>query len=242
MKIFNLFSLEVSARHSGEYKIRPYTFIFFTGFLFLSSCALNTQNIKTQNLKTQNQVLLSLNHWTAEGAVNIFMPPEPAQHINFIWTQNNQNSQIELYGPLGLDPIKINQTPDKSTLETFDHKIYQADNSEDLMDHLLGWSLPLDQMKYWLLGINSGAGAWNITYLSYSPVTFNQTVFNLPAKIQLTKKSAQTNQELLHQQPDQQPPLQNLSQLIQDEQTQQIQQQIQRMSVIVLIHQWVLQD
>lgn len=223
--------------------------IFLTSLLalssLLSSCALNTQNLNTQNLntqniKTQNQVLLSLNHWTAEGAVNIFMPPEPAQHINFIWTQDKQDSQIELYGPLGLDPIKITQTPDKITLETFDHKIYQADNSEDLMDHLLGWSLPLDQMKYWLLGINSGAGAWNITYLSYSPVAFNQTVFNLPAKIQLTKNSAQPNQELLHQQPDQQPPLQNLSQLIQDQQTQQIQQQIQRMSVIVLIHQWVL--
>jgi len=253
--------LNLSGQRGGRFRAAPFLLL-----LALSGCAFNpTQNLKSKNLnpENQNQILLSLNHWSAEGAVNIFIPNQAAQHINFIWTQSNQNSKIELYGPLGLDPVRITQTPSKIILETADHQIYQSNNAENLMDNLLGWSVPLDNMKYWLLGLNNiasplagetaqeAAGSlgregestspWTITYPAYSQITYSQkNILNLPSKIILIKAPSLSHQDPAPQNQNQTPPLQNLSQLIQDQQAQQIQEQ--KMTVIVLVHHWTLAE
>ena len=138
------------------------------------------------------------------------------QTANFIWQQKSlTNIQLDLFGPLGIDPTHLAITPNQAELITAQGKTYTADNPEDLMQETLGWQLPILGLQYWLLGIPDfnthnppivllntqgliktlGQYNWHITYLTYQktesvsvvkPNALSPLFFIFPKKIILT--------------------------------------------------------
>ncbi len=61
--------------------------------------------------------------------------------------------QITLYGPLGADETVLTYQPQTlATLQTRQGKTYHATTPEVLMQENLGWSVPLEGWRYWVMG------------------------------------------------------------------------------------------
>ena len=102
------------------------------------------------------------------------------------WTHRADTDEIWILAPLGRGVARIVRDGAGITLTTDDQKIYRAPDAETLTREVLGWSLPLAGLQYWVLGVaapQSPADAqsdnegrierlnqdqWEIAYLRYS--------------------------------------------------------------------------
>ena len=69
------------------------------------------------------------------------------------WNQFPNNYVIDLHGPLGRKVAVINGKPGNVQLKTSKGKSFQANDAEELMQNLFGYSLPVNGLQHWLLGI-----------------------------------------------------------------------------------------
>lgn len=66
------------------------------------------------------------------------------------WLQNRQRYNIELYGPLGMNALKLAGQPGLVTLKTADGKTVSAHTPEELLIQQWRWHLPVSNLKYWI--------------------------------------------------------------------------------------------
>jgi len=69
------------------------------------------------------------------------------------WEQLQNDFTIDLHGPLGRKVAVISNEQSTVQLKTSKGKTYQADSAEELMQKLFGYSLPVNGLRHWLLGI-----------------------------------------------------------------------------------------
>lgn len=69
------------------------------------------------------------------------------------WKQLQNNFVIDLFGPLGRKVAVINGQPGSVQLKTSKGEIFAGKDPEDLMQRLFSYSLPVNGLRYWLLGI-----------------------------------------------------------------------------------------
>ena len=80
--------------------------------------------------------------------------PQTHQSGHFTWEQDSQKQfTLELYGPMGLGATSLIEQNGVVTLETAQGKKYTATSPELLLQNTLGWSMPVQGMTYWLLGV-----------------------------------------------------------------------------------------
>ena len=70
---------------------------------------------------------------------------------NFNWYQHGATYHIELYGPMALGTTYLDSDGQQVALTLSNQQTYNASSPEILMQNVLGWSLPLDGLKYWIL-------------------------------------------------------------------------------------------
>ncbi len=117
------------------------------------------------------------------------------------WTHRVDVDEIWILAPLGRGVARIVRDGNGITLTTDDQKIYRARDAENLTHEVLGWSLPLSGLQYWVLGVSApqseayaqsdGVGRmeclhqdhWEIAYLRYKP----ETESGMPASIQMRR-------------------------------------------------------
>jgi outer membrane lipoprotein LolB len=68
------------------------------------------------------------------------------------WTHSRQSDEILLLTPLGQTAARVFRDHSHATLDDGD-KHYQDTDAESLMDQVLGWHLPLNDLHLWLLGM-----------------------------------------------------------------------------------------
>jgi outer membrane lipoprotein LolB len=68
------------------------------------------------------------------------------------WHHAMPNHNITILAPLGQTVANIVQDADRVTLTTADKAQYTAADADHLMQKVLGWSLPLNGLQYWVLG------------------------------------------------------------------------------------------
>ena len=69
------------------------------------------------------------------------------------WNQLQHNFVIDLYGPLGRKVAVITGKQGNVQLKTSKGESFEADDPEKLMQNLFGYSLPVNGLRHWLLGI-----------------------------------------------------------------------------------------
>jgi outer membrane lipoprotein LolB len=112
-------------------------------FCCLILCACSTPTLKP-NAPGQIQL---------QGVFGI-VTPQSHESGHFIWAQDSQRQfSLELYGPLGLGATSLIEQDGVVTLETSQGKKYTASSPELLLQNNLGWSMPVQGMTYWLLGL-----------------------------------------------------------------------------------------
>jgi len=89
--------------------------------------------------------------WVAKGRIGI-RTAEQSENAYFAWQQQDNRYQVNLTGPLGQGNVELKGSPDGLTLRRPGEPDVSATSPEQLMRQLLGWSIPLQGMPYWLQG------------------------------------------------------------------------------------------
>jgi outer membrane lipoprotein LolB len=90
-------------------------------------------------------------HWSFNGRVAIRHGEEGWQ-AGLNWRQDSDYFEIQVLDPLGRKVADIRGDSRGVHLTTSRGEKAQAADSESLMRQVLGWSLPLSGMRYWVLG------------------------------------------------------------------------------------------
>ena len=69
------------------------------------------------------------------------------------WNQLQHNFVIDLHGPLGRKVAVITGELGSVQLKTSKGERFEADDPEELMQSLFGYSLPVNGLRHWLLGV-----------------------------------------------------------------------------------------
>ncbi len=69
------------------------------------------------------------------------------------WNQLQRDFVIDLYGPLGRKVAVITGKQGNVQLKTSKGESFNADDPEELMQNLFGYSLPVNGLRHWLLGV-----------------------------------------------------------------------------------------
>ncbi len=101
--------------------------------------------------------------------------PQAHESGHFSWQEDpSQQFNLELYGPLGLGATRLVKQNDAVTLETAQGKTYTAGSPEQLLQNVLGWSMPVEGMTYWLLGVPVPHQPFTAQYQGSEIVVLNQ--------------------------------------------------------------------
>ncbi len=116
------------------------------------------------------------------------------------WTHSPQRDEILLFAPLGKTVARIHKSVDGVTLDT-PNKHYAAPDVESLTQQVLGWSLPLAGLRYWVFAMPAPGSSfemqsesngqvnqllqeqWSIHYLHYA----SSAPDSLPSRITLLR-------------------------------------------------------
>ena len=120
------------------------------------------------------------------------------------WTHGRQSDEILLLTPLGQTAARVFRDDSHATLDE-GNKHYQDSDAESLMEQVLGWHLPLNDLRLWLLGLPDSdesarierddigrisvlhQSGWDIRYLRYA----DDSPQSLPARLRLNHEDMQ---------------------------------------------------
>lgn len=78
------------------------------------------------------------------------------------WLHSQPSDELWLGGPLGQTAAHIRRDASGATLTTADQKTYSAFSLEGLTEKGLGWSLPVADLSYYVLGLAPEAASANV--------------------------------------------------------------------------------
>jgi len=73
------------------------------------------------------------------------------------WIQTGPQFQARFYGPLGVGAVAISGSPGSMQIQN-KNGTYQTQEPEALMQQQFGWSLPVNGLRYWVLGLPAPGG------------------------------------------------------------------------------------
>lgn len=105
-------------------------------------------------MRWQQQVAVvgALRQWTATGRVSI-RQGQQGWNAALFWDQEEASFRLRLMAPLAQGTWQIEGTADAVAMTTPQQEQLLAADVETLLKNQLGWSLPVDGVRYWLTGI-----------------------------------------------------------------------------------------
>ncbi len=107
-----------------------------------------------QVLLERRQSLALLKQWIVFGRMSI-QTPDDAWTGKLEWRQYPLNYQILFSAPTGQGTIKIRGDDAHVVLETSKGQSFISDDEESLLYDQLGWELPIDKLRQWMLGLSA---------------------------------------------------------------------------------------
>lgn len=119
------------------------------------------------------------------------------------WRHVDSRDRVELYGPTGLLYARLSRDAGGALMEMSDGRTFKETDAETLSRSVLGWELPLHQLRHWVFARPAPDSAptkfdvdaegrpklleqagWKVSYLAYSPVGADV----LPARMDLERE------------------------------------------------------
>jgi outer membrane lipoprotein LolB len=112
---------------------------------------------------TSKAQLEAIKNWKITGAlaVTVRQPAQPGApngsiaggNASFNWLQEGKQYTLELFGPFGINHIRLLGSPEKVTLFDGSSKASTATTPEVLLQQQLGWTVPIAHLFYWVRGL-----------------------------------------------------------------------------------------
>jgi outer membrane lipoprotein LolB len=153
--------------------------------------------------RTRHAQLSQVRSWALKGRLAISVENE-GWNAGMRWSQQDDRYDVEFFGPLGRKVAWLEGGSRGVNLKTSKGESAYAPDAESLMYQLLGWSLPLTGLRYWVLGIPSpqdhkveiqlddvgrlsrlNQSGWNVQYQRYQW----ERCWDLPYKMTLVNES-----------------------------------------------------
>ncbi|HEX9206952.1 MAG TPA: lipoprotein insertase outer membrane protein LolB [Steroidobacteraceae bacterium] len=106
-----------------------------------------------------------LEQWTAKGRIGIAAQGEGGSG-SFTWRQDASRTDLALRGPLGAGGMDLVTDGTRLELRDASGQALDGDAARTTLERRLGGPLPLNQLRYWMLGVPAPAGGG----LASSPV------------------------------------------------------------------------
>jgi outer membrane lipoprotein LolB len=148
----------------------------------------------------RQQALLNLDAWDVHARAAIRLKGE-AYNIGIRWQRQAESSTILLEAPFGQGVFRIESSASGTyRLRLPDGRVFENSSAEALLEEMIGWSLPISGLEYWIRGVprpdsayshrlDQGGRArsisqdqWSIGYLDYFT---RQEDLQLPRRVKL---------------------------------------------------------
>ena len=96
--------------------------------------------------------LLAIDHWQLQGRLAIRTGDEGFS-AGIEWRQSGRSFDIRLTDPLGRRLAWIQGNPEQVNLITANGSRHEAVEPTALLQQHLGWSVPLDSLRFWVIGL-----------------------------------------------------------------------------------------
>jgi outer membrane lipoprotein LolB len=166
----------------------------------------------------RQQALLDFNTWDIHARAAIRLKGQ-AYNMGLSWQRQAENSMILLEAPFGQGIFRIESgTGGVYRLRLPDGRVFERSTAEALLEDMVGWSLPISGLEYWIRGIPHPGSAyshkldfegraraikqddWDISYLDYYA---REEAPQLPRRVKLISESVTLKLIIEHwQQPD----------------------------------------
>lgn len=174
------------------------------GVLLLSGCATapliepETDPQRIMLWEAHQAMLQQIEHWRAEGRAAIRAQGSGGQ-VAFDWQRDPGQQLLHIRTPLGQNAMQLTQNAQGVVLIDHEGRIYQGSDGEAMLREALGWSVPVDAMHAWLLGLPASgddaysldelgrlksmhSNGWRIDYQRYTVIDG----IPLPSRLELT--------------------------------------------------------
>ncbi len=180
-------------------------FLTFSLLLTLSGCSHFTSQEQltgsgqADSWQAHKQQITPLDAWQINGKLGIRSERESGSAVLF-WLQRQDYFDIRLSGPLGQGSTRLTGRQGAVSLEVANRGTFKASSAEELMQQQLGWSLPVENLLWWVRGLPAPHSKsklqldsnsllakleqdqWQIDYLSYR----TENGLQLPERIKLS--------------------------------------------------------
>ncbi len=182
------------------YRCKSILSVFALSFLLLGCASHSPQPVSSGLYAGQlhQQQLERLQHWSFKGRLAVKQPGD-SWSASLRWQQALERYDIRLSGAFGLGAARLFGHEGHAAIESKGQTALTATSVELLMQEQLGWSVPVEGLRYWLLG-SPGPGlvphqeidglgrlveleqaGWQVRYQSY----MNVNGIALPRKLEL---------------------------------------------------------
>jgi outer membrane lipoprotein LolB len=189
------------------YGLLRFVFLAYTA-VAIAGCSqfggLSDKQQAQERWAARQQALLDFDSWDIHARAAIKLKGE-AYNIGIRWQRQAQNSKILLEAPFGQGVFRIESSAGGTyRLRLPDGRVSANRTAEVLLEEMIGWSLPISGLEYWIRGMPRPDSAythrldqagrarsisqdrWAIDYLDYFP---GQEDPQLPRRIKLVSES-----------------------------------------------------
>ena len=124
----------------------------------LSACVTRPPAKPAGEWSMRAQTLQRASSWTLDGRAAVAAAGQGWQ-ASLDWRQNNSSSELHLAGPLGIGAQVIKSTPKGISV----NGAPPSESAIAQMQDRLGFALPIDDLRFWLLGVPNPASAFELT-------------------------------------------------------------------------------
>lgn len=125
------------------------------GLLLLGGCATAPKGRPLppmQDWATRQQVLGGLITWSFSGRVAV-KAGDDGFNGRIGWSQSGDDFSVTVGGPLGMGTVRIDRDGEQAVLTDKDGTRVELADAERDLQRQFGWTLPVDSLRYWALGI-----------------------------------------------------------------------------------------
>ncbi|HEY2624200.1 lipoprotein insertase outer membrane protein LolB [Dyella sp. Tek66A03] len=111
--------------------------------------------------RAREHLLANTDHWVLQGKLGVSGVVDGKSQGGsgtLTWTQNGDSYQFEVHGPVGSKSFRLSVTPDGALLEGGDGGPRRSPDAESLVQNVLGWHVPLHDLRAWVLGLRADSG------------------------------------------------------------------------------------
>ncbi|MCE9679036.1 lipoprotein insertase outer membrane protein LolB [Shewanella sp. AS1] len=124
-----------------------FTLLLLLPVFVLAGCS---SQPKTNLVPTLVESVDQASAWEMQGKLALKTPQDKFS-TNLYWLHSEQEDKLRLTSMLGTSLLSLDDSAKGATL-MLDDKTYQAQDAEQLLQELTGWSIPINKLPLWITG------------------------------------------------------------------------------------------